>query len=56
MARNFTSLTKSKTALLHKEIRMKFTGFSSLEIEEYYKEIKSEYDRLKFYTDRHKEE
>jgi 5-methylcytosine-specific restriction endonuclease McrA len=56
MAKSFTSLTKSKTALLHKEIRKNFEGLSSLEIEEHYKKVKSEYDELKFYSDKHKEQ
>ena len=56
MTKSFTSLTKSKTALLHKEIRKKLEGLSLLEIEAHYKKIKSEYDELKFYSDKHKEQ
>ena len=56
MAKSFTSLNKSKTALLHKEIRKNFAQLSSLEVEECYKKIKSEYDELKYYSDKHKEQ
>lgn len=52
MATKFTSLTKKKTAELHKKIRAEYLGYSSSEIEEEYTTLKDRYEELKEFSER----
>ena len=47
MANRFSSLTKTKTESLHKELRAKYEDCSEIELDELYQEFKSEYEQLK---------
>jgi hypothetical protein len=51
MVRRFSSLSKSKTAELHKEIKAEYKGYSSTQIDEEYANLKQRYEDLKIYTE-----
>ena len=56
MANRFSSLTKTKTESLHKELRAKYEDCSEIELDELYQEFKSEYEQLKTYSDLQKQD
>lgn len=56
MAKRFSSLTKSKTELLHRELRSKYEDFSEIELEKLYQKLKSEHESLKTYADLQKQD
>jgi 5-methylcytosine-specific restriction endonuclease McrA len=51
MASRFSSLSKTKTAELHKEIKAEYKGYSSSQIDEEYATLKHRYEDLKIYTE-----
>lgn len=51
MARRFSSLSKSKTAELHKEIKAEYKEYSATQIDEEYLKLKQRYEDLKIYTE-----
>ncbi|MCF8169286.1 MAG: HNH endonuclease [Rhodoferax sp.] len=51
MASRFSSLSKSNTELLHKELRANYGSCSEIELDRLYHEFKSEHERLKVFLD-----
>jgi 5-methylcytosine-specific restriction endonuclease McrA len=55
MVKRFSTLTKSKTQSLHKDIAQEYKEYSPHRLDEEYGRLKKRHDELKFYLDKSKE-